>query len=644
MPSALLLEWIEIENVRLPRASSLPFVAGLLEGLGWGVRWLAFPVEDRWFHRERRFVAGLPPAAIADVREALLAERFDVIVTSEVVGHELRELLGAMAPVARIVSLEDARCTSAAQALTSVVLDALGGAARSPEPDAARGLLVHDATPRYVREVRGDGILPGVGVTLRAVGTSPCVYVRRVSDNPCYAGVEDESVTSHRGCAFCGFHVGTRPGRAGGTDWVDLALRQVEAFERDAPAAPGDRRRVLFDDVRVARNVERILPRLLASARGPMTWAICLRVDEAPGFVRSLEPFAQRVMDGDHRFELVDLGLENFSNAENARFNKGYGAEAVWTAIAALEDFQARHPGVVAFRRDKSFSAILFTPWTTVDDLLENVVQGERLGPEWLRYALGTRLQIVEGRAIAALARRDGALCAAFDDAVEIDAVCLTESDRAELPWRFLDARTARLHALLVRLEPLPRTLSLPANDASYAHLARARAALPVELDARHARLVAAFVHAVAALGAGASLEALVGWIREHAQAWLDEALPPRGLSRCEALLIPAVVSAFVERHGQRFGGLSVERAEPIWSEGRWRVDVSLRRGGRALALTVQRRLDEHSRAWRAGTWALVTDRAEGPATTADAALGDALVKVLERYVVVVPPADLSPR
>ena len=82
------------------------------------------------------------------------------------------------------------------------------------------------------------------------------------------------------------------------------------------------------------------------------------------------------------------------------------------------------------------FSMILFTPWTTLQDLrinLDNIARFPLVcGPP----TLSRRLQIFPGRPIERLARKDGLVVKALRSPF-YNSGCIVSSDQAEVPWRF---------------------------------------------------------------------------------------------------------------------------------------------------------------------------------------------------------------
>jgi hypothetical protein len=141
---------------------------------------------------------------------------------------------------------------------------------------------------------------------------------------------------------------------------------------------------------------------------------------------------------------LYGMGVENFSKAENERLHKGISAEQVHRAVELMEAWMERWPGTF---RASSLSMILFTPWTTPEDLLINL---DHLGSSPLipgPGVLAQRLQLFRGRPITRLAKLDG-LLAARPKAAFYNSGCIVRFDQQELPWRFRHPQAGALYRI----------------------------------------------------------------------------------------------------------------------------------------------------------------------------------------------------
>jgi hypothetical protein len=135
--------------------------------------------------------------------------------------------------------------------------------------------------------------------------------------------------------------------------------------------------------------------------------------------------------------------VENFSPDENARLNKGVTAAQVHEATAFISEISASHPGQFRFPAG-GLSMILFTPWTTLEDVRINIDNIERCpliaGPA----AAGSRLQLFKGRDITELAAKDGLTVKRRKDGF-YNSGCIVSADQNEIPWRFAHPQAAVL-------------------------------------------------------------------------------------------------------------------------------------------------------------------------------------------------------
>jgi hypothetical protein len=147
------------------------------------------------------------------------------------------------------------------------------------------------------------------------------------------------------------------------------------------------------------------------------------------------------------------MGIENFSPDETERFNKNITEEQVGQLLEQTRKLEDEWPGVVRFHQYNGFSTILFTPWTTLDDLRLNLDAFKRLERFDFNYVLTTRLSILEGRPIHLLAERDGLLRERFGDvAFEwSQATNVLKRYGTEVAWEFADHRVAAVFGLMAR-------------------------------------------------------------------------------------------------------------------------------------------------------------------------------------------------
>jgi len=139
------------------------------------------------------------------------------------------------------------------------------------------------------------------------------------------------------------------------------------------------------------------------------------------------------------------IGLENFSDRELRRYNKGQTAEEVENGIARLDALGEAYPN---FHVSPSQGFILFGPWTTLEDLELNVAAFRRVGFQRFRGRVTrSKLRLNPDAALIARARADGLVQDSHDRPDEDNAA--DTGYQAEIPYRFAEPATARVWELL---------------------------------------------------------------------------------------------------------------------------------------------------------------------------------------------------
>lgn len=269
-------------------------------------------------------------------------------------------------------------------------------------------------------------------------GGEECVYRRSVVGNPAYAGVPLEG---HRteGCAFCvGGGRGPADGpRAPSGSPVEGALSQIRAFYRTYPLKGARLRpRLRLSGQDLLLEVEALAARMAELALPPTDLLFDGRIDYLLRLEGRLTAAAASLKGTGHKIHICLVGLENFSAAELQRLNKGITPAQSLAAIRALRRLEREHPGEFGFEEHGGLSTILFTPWTTLEDLALNFAVARHFRLERLCGKLLTsRVRLYESLPLTALARRDGLLIERYDDPALDTARRNFYPD--ELPWRF---------------------------------------------------------------------------------------------------------------------------------------------------------------------------------------------------------------
>ncbi len=508
----VLIETLNADIWRHHRAEYFPYLLALADTIGCTARWLVLPITGEDMHVGARYSVALPEGVrdelatvLGELRPALIvfhdrpSDAFADFVSTAAGGARVADLTGASEPIRR--------CADLARLL-----------GLPAPPDETPEFLLDLAHPRFDRQGLSDVSLADQPV--RLAGISGCNYRRSIAENPIFADVDDPEVLQHRGCSFCGRAV-RDPSEDAHT--YQRALRQITAHQRDT--APFDGRyEYIFEDF--AGELWRFLDAAMTAGIRPSTFTTMVRADQLVRGHERMERLLAQMRDGDHGLTLISIGAENFSPEENLRFNKGVTPERLWKCADLIDDWYERFPDTFDCPDPGYFSVILFTPWTTPDDLRANITAARRLGASWLRGAMGTRLQLIFETPIVQLARRDGLTDRrgkALDDVV---ALCVSDPNVAEVPWRFADERTARAHELLVRLEPDDNAHAFSRDEPLCREVAAQRKRLPIRLASDYVELCGAVLDAVEAVGPAVPAPDVFAWIGEHASDYRPAELP----------------------------------------------------------------------------------------------------------------------
>jgi len=327
-----------------------------------------------------------------------------------------------------------------------------------------------------------------------------CAFRRPLNRNPLYEHLDLHEFVRQDACAFCG--VPDPAGQFPETAVVPLALRQIRAAEATAPWHLHDRDYVVRG-AQLLPQLDIFARALIDAAVPPSTFRLSARLDELLRVGPRLRALLPELSRHGHRLHLWSVGIESFSPEENLRLNKGLAPDDVHRGVSLALALQREFPG--AFHVEE-FSSILYTPWTTLQDLRTNIAGYRQHGLDARGFFFGQRqLQILPDRPIAALARADGLLAGQFDD-LPGEAACLIQWGQQQLPWRFRHREVALVAAVARRLGPAQ---SVPPTDTALRTVTAWRAALPADKQDR-LDVLEALVQAAAAVPEDLSLHGIL--------------------------------------------------------------------------------------------------------------------------------------
>ncbi len=430
----LLVEFIAADQFPGQIFSIFPAVKGALAAQGVPAAWLRFAVPADNQFRHGRDEVTLEPEELAALEAKVDAFAANAVFTSHLLFRGQREAL-----LSRAGLRLDVWSLSSPPVLA--VLAAAGVAVEAPRDpfDGARGDYLWEAGNAAAGRADRNNVYLDTG--------AGCGYHKPVASNPCYAGVELPPGAKIFGCSFCGFDRTPRP--AGPSRAKALVRRQLEDIRRtlgpgrlpgavvvENVARPG----LLAFTLRELRRLKMIRTVLLAAAR----------VDHLVG----LRPALERLLSGLRGREALHVhttGVENFSDPELRRFNKGFDSLAAVRGVNLLKELEVRYPRNFHYSGYMPLGFILFSPWTRLENLRRNLRLIQHLE---LEYEAGnlfmSRLRLHPAQAATALAERDGLLAPTAEKSLRLNRRKLFGYER---PWRFADPRVEPVNRLAVRLE-----------------------------------------------------------------------------------------------------------------------------------------------------------------------------------------------
>lgn len=191
------------------------------------------------------------------------------------------------------------------------------------------------------------------------------IQVRNISKNAKDA-IRHYLKSSIEGCSFCSISMNGRYRS------LDEAVELVKQFEYQVRT---------FSNMKmvdlVAEDPYRLLPDFFRQVRSlkNVTFFIGGRVDFFLANVDAVKKSLEILKGTGHKMLFYNLGFENFSQDELDLFNKGVSVDQNLKVIHQLKSLKKDYPANIDF---KVKNIILFNPWTTLDNLKENVRVMER--------------------------------------------------------------------------------------------------------------------------------------------------------------------------------------------------------------------------------------------------------------------------
>ena len=312
----------------------------------------------------------------------------------------------------------------------------------------ATGLLFEEqVTPCFSKHPVNELATTIRPLVLLLVGAE-CAFSAPLRSNPYFREADLSSCAREVGCSFC-----IRPAPRHflpACSPVDLAVRQIRAFEETGTRAVNGRE-FRIRGVSVLPRIESLFAEMAAIELPPSDFHFSCRIDELVACERALRNILPDLERSGHRLVIWNIGIENFSEVENARLNKGLSRQVIADCIELTRDLRKKHPDAFQFDPERGFGFILFTPWTTLADLQINHESIIQFGLRARGFLFGSALQLVPGMPITRLAEEHGLLVETPADA-RSDSGCISSFDEVEIPWMFENSSVSRVFFIARRL------------------------------------------------------------------------------------------------------------------------------------------------------------------------------------------------
>ncbi|MBI4677236.1 MAG: hypothetical protein HY748_06605 [Elusimicrobia bacterium] len=477
----LLLEFFPGALCRNEKTFFFPFLNGLAKRAGFRTLWLCFggdlkaagdPAADRTIR------AVLPERDLRTLAARLARFRPTRIVSSDLLPAAARRLVDALSPKPPFLVMpmpkEAGTSVKPAGAEMRAHAGVLSADPRHPRFLAKCGWFLDwlGARSRRCLSLRDRYLVEAVDPDYGAVLANPealrskahitimsgvlCSDRSALKDNPLYAGIGPEH-ENHRGCAFCGCCL--EPAFSPpGADLPAVVARQFRAILRTGRGRGRDKGIYEFYDIGAFRRFDRVFKVILRLGVPPGVFLFNPRIDDVLAARPRIERVLPALAKAGHEVRILSMGVENFSARENRRFNKGITAAQVDELIALTRKWEKAFPGV--FKPFKGggdlpeFGIILYTPWTTLEDLRINISAALERGFAQTGYWLYSALLIYPDSPIAALARREGGIFVdRHPDRGVLYGAFQNDEDVLDVrPWRFKAPGVADFFAVMVRV------------------------------------------------------------------------------------------------------------------------------------------------------------------------------------------------
>lgn len=231
-----------------------------------------------------------------------------------------------------------------------------------------------------------------------------CPYRARVDEVDVFAGVSFPASVNRAGCTYC--PLGGDYRKPPVDNYLGFLVDQIAWYAARAPTSE-----LLVADEASFSFLGGLIRRIQARGLRPGPLLFKARLN---GVIPRMERFRsalEAAQQAQLQVSCYLLGIENFSEPELRRYNKGVSPAALLDGLRTLLALEDEFQGTFSFSHHNSHGFILFNPWTALSDLSANLRAFRAIDIHRLSgKATWSRLRLHPWQPLHALAVRDGLL------------------------------------------------------------------------------------------------------------------------------------------------------------------------------------------------------------------------------------------
>lgn len=286
---------------------------------------------------------------------------------------------------------------------------------------------------------------------VRIIGGHHCTSMVPFAGNDFLCGLDVTKWRSQQGCTYCSVTGADARTIRHVRDPIEQALRQLKRVLESTGTQGRNAREYDIYDTHVFQQIEVFLERLFEMQFPPGTFHFSPRINDFLDKLPVLKAWMPRMVQAGYKIALLRIGLENFSPAEQKRFNKGITDEQQAIAFRELRALTQQYPDGFFY---KDFGYILFSPYTTLEDLQINLDKSKEYGFRLSSFLVASAIQLDAGTPMIDAVKRDGLHVPERPDdmALFYSTYIAKAIRRNQSYWRFQHPEVGLVFSTIVRI------------------------------------------------------------------------------------------------------------------------------------------------------------------------------------------------